>query len=56
MINLFHKHQWVFQAKHNHCQENLWFCLICRKYYVQHYGLGIGYVTKFQKYFLESFN
>lgn len=39
----FCKHDFKCIGKHEICQENLWRCIKCETYYIQHYGMGIGY-------------
>lgn len=40
------RHDFKCIAKHKFSQQNLWKCDKCKVYYVQHYGIGIGYYTK----------
>ena len=40
------KHDYKVIAKHNTTQQNLWQCNKCRIFYIQHYGIGIGYKCK----------
>lgn len=42
----FCKHKYNIVAEHPHCQENLWKCTLCGGYYIQHYGIGIGFKIK----------
>ena len=42
----FCKHNFVVIAQHAHTQSNLWKCRKCKVYYIQHYGIGLGYKCK----------
>ena len=42
----FCKHNLTCIGINKNCQENLWYCNKCDVYYIQHYGIGIGYFTK----------
>ncbi|AEZ50464.1 hypothetical protein F400_gp017 [Bacillus phage BCD7] len=39
----FCTHDYKHIADHNCSQQNLWQCKKCKLYYIQHYGIGIGY-------------
>lgn len=40
------KHDYEYIARNKHISENLWQCKKCKVYYMQHWGLGIGYKSK----------
>lgn len=40
------KHDYKYLAKNKHISENLWQCKKCGVYYIQHWGLGIGFKSK----------
>lgn len=42
------KHDYRHIAKSKSVSENLWVCDKCGVYYVQHWGMGIGYKCKLQ--------
>ncbi|MBB6445825.1 hypothetical protein HNR53_002474 [Bacillus benzoevorans] len=49
MLNLkqyFCNHDYQCIAEHKSTQSNLWKCKKCNVYYIQHYGIGIGYKCK----------
>lgn len=33
-------------ATHKFTQQNLWYCPKCKVYYIQHYGIGLGYYSQ----------
>ena len=43
LIQYFCKHDFKCIARHESYSENLWKCTKCGIYYIQHYGIGIGY-------------
>ena len=43
---LFCRHDYKWIARHGSTQQNLWQCGKCGTYYIQHYGIGIGYKCK----------
>ena len=47
-------HDYNFVKAHEHTQQNLWRCKRCKLYYVQHYGLGIGYAAKSNKEIMDA--
>ena len=40
------RHDFILIAEHNSTSQNLWQCSKCDLYYIQHWGLGIGYNCK----------
>lgn len=42
----FCKHKFKLVGKQRHVQENLWQCEKCGVFYIQHYGIGVGYHHK----------
>lgn len=54
-MKLFCKHDWKFIGHHINVNENLYYCKKCQKYYIQHCGIGVGYKTTWQGWFLEVF-
>lgn len=42
----FCKHNYVTIAQHKSTQSNLWKCDRCGVYYIQHYGIDLGYKCK----------
>ena len=40
------KHDFRVIAQHQSTQSNLWQCKKCDVYYVQHYGINVGYKCK----------
>jgi len=40
------KHDFEYLARHKHVSENLWKCKKCGVFYIQHWGLGIGFKSK----------
>lgn len=39
----FCKHDYKMIARHKSVSENLWRCGKCGLFYIQHWGMGIGY-------------
>jgi len=37
------RHNYKVIAKHRHTQSNLWQCDKCNVFYIQHYGIWVGY-------------
>lgn len=37
------RHDYICIARHKSTSQNLWKCSKCGVYYIQHWGLGIGY-------------
>jgi hypothetical protein len=42
----FCRHDYKLIARHNNSQLNLWQCNKCKVFYIQHYGLYLGYKCK----------
>lgn len=42
----FCKHDFTYLTKHKTTSQNLWQCKKCSVYYIQHWGIGIGYKCK----------
>lgn len=40
------RHDYKYIAKQKHVSENLWQCKKCKVYYIQHWGMGLGYKSK----------
>lgn len=40
------KHDYKLKAEHETTQSHLWQCKKCKLYYVQHYGIDVGYTCK----------
>lgn len=42
----FCRHDYGIIAEHEQTQSNLWKCKKCNLYFVQHYGIDVGYKCK----------
>jgi hypothetical protein len=42
----FCKHDYSCIAEHSSTQSNLWKCKKCGVFYIQHYGINVGYKCK----------
>lgn len=42
----FGRHDYEYVARHRSSSQNLWWCRRCGLFYIQHWGLGIGYTHK----------
>lgn len=41
------RHDFKYLARHQFTSQNLWKCKKCEVYYIQHWGLDIGYKCKY---------
>ena len=40
------RHDYKYIAKHKQVNENLWQCKKCKVFYIEHWGIGLGYKSK----------